>query len=126
MSFVTSQSWRLRTVVSKNEKEMKEVTRNLDTKPIRKHPDRKEIIFILAEDKYHSRTGLYYILRPKVGKPRLSEFQESEKAEHIEGTFTSLLDSSISCSVSRLNSSCSLSTCSVSGSNFIPAIDFPT
>ena len=84
------------TVVSKNEKEMKEVTRNLDIKPIRQHPDRKEIIFILAEDKYHSRTGIYYILRPKVGKPRLSEFQESEKSEHIEGTFTSLLDSSIS------------------------------
>jgi hypothetical protein len=54
------------------------------------HPDREEVIFITAEDKKTSRTGVYHILRPEHGKPKLSEFRDYSDGES-EGRFSNLL-----------------------------------
>lgn len=65
----------------------------MDIGPIREHPERKEIVNIVAEDKYHSRSGYFYIVRPKVGRPYLSAFKRLAKDTKMEGLFTHLLES---------------------------------
>jgi len=69
------------------------VLSELDIIPVREHPQKKEAIFITAQDKYHSKSGLYYIIRPKSGKPRLSRFKDTSTSQEMEGTFMDLLES---------------------------------
>lgn len=54
------------------------------------HPDREEVIFITAEDGKTSKTGVYHILRPEYGKPKLSEFKDYSGGTN-EGRFTRLM-----------------------------------
>lgn len=65
----------------------------LDKGPIRDHPDRIEIVYIIAEDKYHSKSGQFHIVRPAKGKPYLSDFEEFPSNGKMEGLFTHLLES---------------------------------
>lgn len=58
------------------------------------HPDRREIVAINAEDKTEgSMSGMFYILRPEIGKPRLSNFKENPRSTQEEGRFVGLLTS---------------------------------
>lgn len=59
--------------------------------PISEHPDRKEIVNVMAEDKHHQIIGSFYIVRPKDGKPYLSGFSKFPAGGKVEGTFTRLL-----------------------------------
>lgn len=60
--------------------------------PLSQHPDRREIVAINAEDKDgHTMSGMFYILRPEIGKPRLSSFREVPGSKH-EGRFVNLLE----------------------------------
>lgn len=61
--------------------------------PVSQHPDRREVIWIIAEEKGGSIAGMYYILRPEKGKPVLSPFKTLPKSEHQEGRFVNLLAS---------------------------------
>lgn len=61
--------------------------------PIREHPKRKEIVNVIAEDKYHSRSGYFPIVRPEIGRPYLSTFKHLPEAARMEGLFTHLLES---------------------------------
>lgn len=72
----------------------KEDLAKIDT-PISDHPDRTEVVFVMAEDKHHMKSGHYTIMRPANGKPYLSEFKE-ENAEHAEGRFCNLLAEGVS------------------------------
>ncbi len=58
------------------------------------HPDRREVIFIQAEDKDGTqKAGQYCILRPEHGKPSLSEFKDfRQSATQNEGRFARLLN----------------------------------
>jgi len=58
------------------------------------HQDRREAIFIQAEDIDGSqRSGQYYILRPEHGKPTLSEFKDlNNPSKPNEGRFVRLLN----------------------------------
>lgn len=57
--------------------------------PVRNHPNRKECIFVIAEDKFHSHTGMFYIER-EGNKATLSEFEDCGKGE-LDGRFQGLL-----------------------------------
>lgn len=60
--------------------------------PVSQHPDRREIVCINAEDKIEgSMSGIFYILRPEIGKPRLAGFKEFPHSEKQEGRFVKLL-----------------------------------
>lgn len=60
--------------------------------PISQHPDRREIVAVNAEDKAGgSMSGMFYILRPEIGKPRLSNFKEIPDTKQ-EGRFVNLLE----------------------------------
>lgn len=60
---------------------------------LKDHPDRREAIFIQAEDIDGSqRSGQYYILRPEHGKPTLSTFKSfDDQTKPSEGRFARLL-----------------------------------
>ena len=62
--------------------------------PVRERPDRQEIIWVIAEDRYHKMAGYYTIIRPENGPPRVGEYIEhhykTEKGE-VEGRFVNLL-----------------------------------
>lgn len=73
-----------------SEREGKELMEDVQAGPIREHPKRKEIIYILAQDKFNTRTGLFYIVRPDAGKPYLSTFKHLD-ANGVDGTFSNLL-----------------------------------
>jgi hypothetical protein len=58
------------------------------------HPDRREAVFVQAEDIDGSqRAGQFYILRPEHGKPSLSEFKDfgNQDNKPSEGRFARLL-----------------------------------
>src|SRR5512143_40153 len=60
--------------------------------PVSQHPDRREIVAINAEDKTEgAMSGMFYILRPEIGKPRLSNFNELPRLSQQEGRFVNLL-----------------------------------
>ena len=54
------------------------------------HPDRREVVQIIAEDRERSIMGMYFILRPEHGKPTLSPFRKQESME-TSGRMTGLL-----------------------------------
>lgn len=61
--------------------------------PVSQHPDRREVVIVQAEDKVEgSMSGMFYILRPETGKPRLSGFKENPRTERQEGRFVNLLE----------------------------------
>lgn len=61
--------------------------------PVSQHPDRREIVAIFAQDKVEGcMSGMFYILRPEIGKPRLSGFKEYPKSDKHEGRFVNLLE----------------------------------
>lgn len=58
-----------------------------------KHPDRREVLRITAEDRNGSTmSGHYYILRPEHGPATLSDFHEDPEAYAMAGRMTGLLD----------------------------------
>jgi len=59
--------------------------------PVREHPDRREVIMIVAEDKRESISGLFYILRPEHGEAKLSPFKELGRDTQSSGRFHGLL-----------------------------------
>lgn len=63
------------------------------SKSFKEHPDRREAIFVQAEDiDGTQRSGLFYILRPEHGKPTLSAFKDfSNSDKPSEGRFARLL-----------------------------------
>ena len=56
-------------------------------------PDRKEVVLVTAEDKSgEQRSGVFYILRPEHGDPKLSPFKEGLfKGSDLSGRFHRLL-----------------------------------
>lgn len=78
-------------VTKKTRKEVDEVLKKLGDAPVSELPDRKEAIFVIAEDKYHNRSGLYFINRDKEGNPTLSEFQDDGEITEHEGLFSHLI-----------------------------------
>jgi hypothetical protein len=68
--------------------------KNLDlSKSFEHHTDRREAVFVTAEDIDGSnKAGQFYILRPEHGKPTLSEFKDFSGSEKPnEGRFVRLL-----------------------------------
>ena len=64
---------------------------------ISSHPDRMEVIYIIAEDiDGQTRSGMYHILRPERGKAVLSPYEDYGDNQH-EGRFTNLLSPPSSC-----------------------------
>jgi hypothetical protein len=60
--------------------------------PISQHPDRREIIALVAEDKSEGvLSGHFFILRPEHGKPKLSKLERMPKNSPQEGRFSGLL-----------------------------------
>lgn len=58
---------------------------------IASHPERREIIWVTAEDRHgNTKVGQYFILRPEHGKPTLSPFKEMD-GDRSEGRFANLL-----------------------------------
>lgn len=55
------------------------------------HPDRREVVHIVVESKDGSFVGgQFYILRPEVGKPRLSPFKKMPDGGKFTGRFSHL------------------------------------
>ena len=75
-------------------KTREEMDRLYEAGPLSEHPDREEILYILAEDKHHMRSGIFRIIRPVNGDPYLSEFEAHPENCESEGTFTHLLEAS--------------------------------
>lgn len=80
-------------VVAKNDKECEKVLDNLDITPVSEHPERQEVVMIVAEDKHHCRSGYYFIIRPDIGKPYLSHFKDTSGSDEVGGRFMNLMDS---------------------------------
>ena len=60
---------------------------------IRNHPDRREIVMFSAEDRRGGRrTAKQFILRPEIGKPRLSPLEFDPLFDHSEGRMVGLLN----------------------------------
>jgi hypothetical protein len=60
---------------------------------LEKHPDRREAIHVLAEDKSGDTiSGMFYILRPEHGKPKLSPLKVYPKEGAAEGRFAKMFD----------------------------------
>jgi len=57
---------------------------------IASHPERREVIHIMAEDKTKGRGAMFYILRPEHGPPSLSPIKKFGDAE-MWGRMTGLL-----------------------------------
>jgi len=55
------------------------------------HPDRREVIWVTAEEGDKHKVGMFYILRPEHGKAILSPFKTMPQAEKQEGIFCNLL-----------------------------------
>lgn len=79
-------------VIAKNDKECEKILGNLDLTPVREHPERQEVVLIIAEEKYHHKSGYYFIIRPKTGKPYLSEFKDTSDSDEIGGRFMTLME----------------------------------
>jgi hypothetical protein len=55
------------------------------------HEDRRECIFVFAEERGRQMGGMYYILRPEHGPPKLSKFEQLQDHGN-EGRFVGLLE----------------------------------
>lgn len=56
------------------------------------HEDRREVIQLMCETKQGHEAGMFYILRPEHGEPRLSPLKKMDKSDEIGGRFTKLLE----------------------------------
>ena len=70
-----------------------EANRLMEAGPLSEHHDKDEIIYVIAEDKHHSRSGIFRIIRPEGKDPYLSDFEAHPDNVTSEGTFTHLLES---------------------------------
>ena len=62
------------------------------TRPVSAHPNRIEVIYILAEDKTNQLQGYYPILRPPIGQPGLAPFKRSDGG-YSHGRFSNMFES---------------------------------
>src|SRR5262245_6586358 len=76
-------------VTAKSKSEAERISRDLAEMRVSEHPEKVEVIYIAAEDKYHHKSGFFEIKR-KDGKAELSPFQ-TQKTSEIGGDFSNLL-----------------------------------